>query len=212
MRKRHGKKHGASLLAAFVASSPATAQERALIWQPSRLGENAYSVRLGMALPEETGTKAGLDLGMRATEGGAVQEVPTRVWSSWSREAGDTVRRDVDMDFNVVTGSGTVKLSTTRKWIATPSLDVELLQAYSSAYDGALSGWNGVNTSHSVRLATSGGTMFTLRGVTSENLEAVRTGFGVQQKLGSHMTLSGDLDHADDVTNTRFTARYSMKW
>ncbi|MCX8997601.1 hypothetical protein NOF55_10855 [Rhizobiaceae bacterium BDR2-2] len=214
--EKQTRKRGASLFAAFMASSPAVAQEQALIWQPSRIGKSAYSLRVGMNLPQETGTKAGIDFDVRANDSGAVREVPTRLWSSWSHQTNDapgkSLRRNLNMDFSVLSGSGTVRLSSLRTWIATPAIDMEVEQSYSSFYNGEHNTWNGVNTSHSVQLATDKGTRFILRGVTTGDLDDVRTGVGIEQKLGSNITIRSDFDHSADTLNTSVSARYTTKW
>src|ERR1041385_1888737 len=55
------------------------ADDRPLIWSPSKNSDTSYGVRLGLRLPSELQPEAGINLGLDSDKG-AVVNTPVRFW------------------------------------------------------------------------------------------------------------------------------------
>ncbi|MCA1366187.1 hypothetical protein I6F15_02045 [Bradyrhizobium sp. BRP14] len=107
------------------------ADDRPLIWTPSKTGANAYRLRFGMRLPGSWDTTAGADLSVRATPVGKIErpDAPIRLWGSASRKnkrLAVTSSSQMSIDFNALSGAGSVGAGTARTWIVTPTFDAEV--------------------------------------------------------------------------------------
>lgn len=117
----------ASLSAPLIAGK-ARADDRPLIWEPSRIGENSVSLKTGVRLPEMLTPTIGVVTQVNATDTGAVTSAPVAVWGSvvlatGSARASSSSKK---VDFNVDADSTNVKIRYVEQngWIENPDLNV----------------------------------------------------------------------------------------
>ena len=196
------------------------ADERPLIWKPTKNSETSYSVKLGMRLPTRLEPEAGIDMGVSASRYGALVDTPMNVWGRVKtkviqRPAYES-NRGIGLSFDALHGSGSITMNYFDKRIATPTIDVQRRSSYSMRYDGATQEWNGLEASQSLRISRIGnrGTALVVRGSAADNFQTFGAGLGLEHKFGRNMTVSGSLDRttASAETAVNVSARYSFSW
>lgn len=196
----------------------AHAEEGGLIWKPVKNSDLSYTARIGARLPVDTPIRAGLEMGMSASRGGQLVDTPVRLWGNVTLLAeqlpGVSLARDVGVIFNALTGSSSISVTSQRKRIVTPELDIEANRNVTMRYDGTVQQWNGLDVSQSLRLSRAEtGTAFVLTGASRNSFNEFSSGVAVEQKLGDHLTLRGTLDQGyADHFRPGVSARYSIRW
>lgn len=211
---------GALVVGAIALAQPVAVkgQERGLIWSPAKNSDQSYSARVGAKLPVETPIRAGLELGMNASEAGAVVDTPVRFWGNVTLLStnlpGVKVAGDVAVLMNAITGSSTWTMTTSQKRIATPDIDLESNRNVTLRYDGTAQQWNGLDVSQSLRLTRSAtGTAFVLTGASRDSFDEFSSSVALEQKLGDHLTVTGRLNQGyEDRFRPSVNARYSIRW
>lgn len=209
----------ALLFSSLIATGTvAHADEAGLIWRPVKNSDLSYTARIGAKLPVDTPIRAGLEMGMNASNTGRVVDAPVRVWGNVTLLAeqlpGVSLARDVGILFNALTGSSSVSMSSQQKRIVTPELDIEANRNFTVRYDGTAQQWNGLDVSQSLRLSRSEtGTAFVLTGASRNSFNEFSSGVAVEQKIGDNLTVRGTLDQGyEDHFRPGFSARYSIRW
>ncbi|MFB9952015.1 hypothetical protein ACFFP0_24465 [Rhizobium puerariae] len=209
----------ACALVVFCAGSPGLADDRPLIWKPSRNSDTSYSVKLGMKLPTRLETEAGVSMGVNTTKSGAPVETPVKFWSNFTAGKIETpayrMNRGVGVDLDGNTGSAAIAMNYYEKEIATPAIDIERRSSYGLRYDGASGQWCGLDASHSVRVSHgASGTAVVARTSGRDGFRVVGAGVGVEKNFGRHLTVSGALDRVSDAPDpvASVNARYSFRW
>lgn len=194
------------------------AQERGLIWAPAKNSDRSYSARVGAKLPTETPIRAGFEMGMNASETGAVVDTPVRLWGNVTilsaNLPGVKVAGDIGVMMNAITGSGAWTMTTSQKRIATPDFDLESNRNVTMRYDGTAQQWSGLDVSQSLRLTRSStGTAFILTGASRDTFDEFSSSVALEQKLGKHLTVTGRLNQGyEDHFRPSVNARYSIRW
>lgn len=211
----------AAAISAVIVALPcglAHAQERGLIWAPAKNSDQSYSARIGAKLPTQTPIRAGLEMGMNASQGGALVDTPVRFWGNVTLLSanlpGAKVASDVAVLLNALTGSSAWSMTTSQKRIATPDLDLEANRNMTLRYDGTAQQWSGLDVSQSLRLTRSAtGTAFVLTGATRDTFDAFESSVAVEQKFGKNFTVTGQLNqNDDDRIRPSVNARYNIRW
>ncbi|SCX28278.1 hypothetical protein [Agrobacterium rosae] len=213
-------KRGALLVAVAIglSSGLAHAQEKGLIWAPAKNSDQSYSARIGAKLPTDTPIRAGLEMGMNASEGGALVDTPVKFWGSVtvlsSNLPGAKVAGDIAVLMNALTGSSAWTMTTSQKRIATSEFDLETNRNMTVRYDGTAQQWSGLDVSQSLRLTRSAtGTAFVLTGASRDTFDDFTSKVGLEQKLGENLTVSGNLDQGyQDLFRPSVSARYNIRW
>ena len=194
------------------------AQERGLIWAPAKNSDRSYSARLGAKLPTETPLRAGLEMGMSASEGGAVVDTPVKFWGDMTLMStnlpGVKIARDVGILMNALTGSAAVTMTMTQKRVATADFDVESNRNVTLRYDGHSQQWSGLDVSQSLRLTRSAtGTAFVLTGASRETFDEFSSSVALEQKLSDNLTVTGSFDRGfEDRFRPAVHANYKIRW
>ncbi|MBB3946891.1 hypothetical protein GGQ73_002855 [Rhizobium skierniewicense] len=213
-------KHGV-LIGAVVfglSSGLVHAQERGLIWAPAKNSDTSYSARIGAKLPTETPIRGGLEMGVNASDGGALVDTPVKFWGTVtllsSNLPGAKIAGDIGVLMNALTGSSSWTMTTSQKRIATPELDLESNRNMTVRYDGTAQQWSGLDVSQSLRLTRSAtGTAFVLTGASRDTFDDFTSTVGLEQKLGENLTVSGNLDQGyEDRFRPSVSARYNIRW
>ncbi|MET0171568.1 hypothetical protein [Agrobacterium vaccinii] len=205
-------------LAVILSAGTVHAQERGLIWSPAKNSDQSYSARVGAKLPIQTPVRAGLEMGMNASEGGALVDTPVKFWGNVtllsSNVPGAKVAGDIAVLMNALTGSSAWTMTTTQKRIATPELDVEANRNMTVRYDGTAQQWSGLDVSQSLRLTRSEtGTAFVLTGASRETFDEFTSSVALEQKFGENLTVTGKLNQGyEDRFRPSVNARYQIRW
>jgi len=212
---------GFAVLAAAVplATQPVFADDKPLIWQPTRNSDTSYSVKLGLKLPTRLEPQAGVSMGVNTTKSGTPTDTPVKFWSNFTATRIQTpayeANRNVGFDVDGNNGSAAITMNYYEKHIATPTVDIERQSSYRMHYDGAAGEWAGVDTSQSVRLSHSPSrTAVIARATGANSFRVVGAGVGVEKNFGRNLTISGALDKTSDAPDpiASVKARYSFKW
>ncbi|WP_284777489.1 hypothetical protein [Agrobacterium sp. lyk4-40-TYG-31] len=205
-------------IAVIFSAGTVHAQERGLIWSPAKNSDQSYSARVGAKLPIQTPVRAGLEMGMNASEGGALVDTPVKFWGNVtllsSNVPGAKVAGDIAVLMNALTGSSAWTMTTTQKRIATPELDVEANRNMTVRYDGTAQQWSGLDVSQSLRLTRSEtGTAFVLTGASRETFDEFTSSVALEQKFGENLTVTGKLNQGyEDRFRPSVNARYQIRW
>ncbi|WP_416408692.1 hypothetical protein [Agrobacterium rosae] len=205
-------------VAICLSSGLAHAQEKGLIWAPAKNSDQSYSARIGAKLPTDTPIRAGLEMGMNASEGGALVDTPVKFWGNVtllsSNLPGAKVAGDIAVLMNALTGSSAWTMTTSQKRIATSEFDIESNRNMTVRYDGTAQQWSGLDVSQSLRLTRSAtGTAFVLTGASRDTFDDFTSKVGLEQKLGDNLTVSGNLDQGyQDRFRPSVSARYNIRW
>lgn len=204
--------------AAIMVAVPGQAEERALIWKPSKNSDTSYSVKLGMRLPTRLEAEAGVSMGLDTNKSGAPVNTPVRFWSNFVAEKIKTpaseVKRGIGISLDEQRGAS-ITMNYYEKEIFTPTIDIEKRSSYALRYDGATGDWGGMDATQSLRFSHPGtGTALIGRVSGSDGFKIVGAGMGVEQKFGKNMTVTGSLDRTSDATDpvASINARYSFEW
>ncbi|NTJ42526.1 hypothetical protein G6L28_07920 [Agrobacterium larrymoorei] len=211
---------GALVVGAIALAQPVTVkgQERGLIWAPAKNSDRSYSARIGAKLPTETPIRAGFEMGMNASETGAVVDTPVKFWGNVTLLSanlpGVKIAGDIGVLMNAISGSGAWTMTTSQKRIATPDFDLEANRNMTMRYDGTAQQWSGLDVSQSLRLTRSAtGTAFILTGASRDTFDEFSSSVAVEQKFGDHLTVTGRLNQGyEDRFRPSVNARYSIRW
>lgn len=216
LKTRHGVL--VATVAIGLSSGLGHAQEKGLIWAPAKNSDTSYTARIGAKLPTETPIRAGLEMGMNASDGGALLDTPVKFWGTVtllsSNLPGAKVAGDIGVLMNALTGSSAWTMTTSQKRIATSELDFESNRNVTVRYDGTAQQWSGLDVSQSLRLTRSAtGTAFVLMGASRDTFDDFTSKVGLEQKLGKNLTVSGNLDQGyQDRFRPSVSARYNIRW
>lgn len=201
----------------MIAAGQSFADEKPLIWTPTKNSDTSYAVKLGMRLPDELQSEAGINLGLDAQKN-AVVNTPVKFWGKVTASSIQTpayqLKRDIRINLDAVTGSGAARVVMSEKAIASEALDVELNRQYGVRYDGAASSWVG-EASQSVRLSRTGtGTAVILQAKALDTFREIGGGIAVEQKVSERLSLNGSIEQttASAGATSNISARYTFKW
>lgn len=196
----------------------AFADERPLIWAPSKSSDTSYAVKLGLRLPSELETEAGIKLGLDASSRGAVVNTPVKVWGRVTASSIQTpayqLKRDIRLNLDAMTGSSLAGVSLSERRIATEKLDVEISRDYGVHYDGVASTWRG-EASQSVKVSrVDSGTAVIVKASALDTFREIGGGISLEQKIGRRLSLNGSIEQttASDGPTSNLGARYTFKW
>lgn len=193
------------------------ADEKPLIWTPTKNSDTSYAVKLGMRLPDELQSEAGINLGLDSQKN-AVVNTPVRFWGKVTASSIQTpayqLKRDIRINLDAVTGSGGARVIMSEKAIASEAMDVELNRQYGVRYDGTASNWVG-DASQSVRFSRAGtGTAVILQAKALDTFREIGGGIAVEQKVSERLSLNGSIEQttASAGATSNISARYTFKW
>ncbi|SMF66869.1 hypothetical protein SAMN02982989_3523 [Xaviernesmea oryzae] len=200
-------------------AQPVLADDKPLIWQPSKGSDTSYSVKLGLKLPTRLEPEAGVSMGVNTTKSGTPVDTPIKFWSSFTATKIQTpayeANRDIGFDLDGNNGNAAITMNYYEKHVATPTIDIERRSSYVMRYDGTAGDWCGVDTTQSIRLSHSPSrTAVIARASGGNGFKVVGAGLGVEKNFGRNLTISGALDKTsgspDPIAGVK--ARYSFKW
>lgn len=201
----------------IIPAGKTMAEDRPLIWAPSKNSDTSYAVKLGLRLPNELQPEAGINFGLDSQKG-AVVNTPVRFWGKVTASSIQTpayqLKRDIRVNLDAVTGSSGAGVLMSEKRIASEALDVELSRQYGVRYDGGTDNWVG-EASQSVKVSRSGtGTAVILEARALDTFKELAGGVAVEQKISERLSLNGRIDQATNAgkPTSNIGARYTFKW
>ena len=204
-----------ALIAIIAAAPQAHAADKGLIWQPSKLSPQAYSLQVGMKLPTDSALRAGIEFKGDASAGGKPGDEPVRLWGSFAAEENDRpamkTARKIDAGINARTGASTLALTDSRSWIATPTLDMELSRNYAVNYNINAGEWGSASASQSFRVRQNDtGTAVVVQAGSYDGFKTVGSSLALEQQVTDNLHVSGTV--ASTSTDTGISARYALSW
>lgn len=198
---------------------PVLADEKPLIWQPSRNSDTSYTARIGVRMPTVLAPAAGIEMGVVASDTGALVDTPMAAWGDVQlrevRTAASTLTRKAGARIDPRTGSTSLTMNYYEKYIATPTMDIERRSAYSVRYIGADAQWKGLEANHSLRLSRARtGSSAVATASTVDMFSDMTFGVGLEQKLGQNLTVKALVREHLGANDRSATVRadYSFRW
>lgn len=208
-----------TLLLTFLSvSGPARADERPLIWAPSKIADNAYAVKMGIRLPAEVAS-IGADLGIHASETGKIPRhgTPVKLWvrlaSSSSSGTAHASSREVNLSVDAVKGASNLAVASVRNWIVTPDFELESRRALSLDCNSYERHCHKFHASQAARLvASETETALVAQGSFATGGAAVESRIGIEQRLWGTVDLGLSVANPGRDAVGSVTARYALNW
>ena len=204
-------------MALMLLAGQSLADERPLIWTPTKNSDTSYGVKLGLRLPNELQPEAGINFGLDSQKN-AVVNTPVKFWGKVTASSIQTpayqLNRDIRINLDAVTGSSGARVIMSEKRIASEALDIEVNRQYGMRYDGAASNWIG-EASQSVKVSrASSGTAVILQAKALDTFRELGAGIAVEQKISARLSLNGSIEQTTAATEptSNISARYTFKW
>ena len=209
-------KYRVAALAFVLCGAPqAHADNRPLIWDVSRVGENGLKLRTGLQGTDTLQPSAGVTTEVLANDAGAISSMPVSIWgsillhSSTSPAALRTTR--ADMDFDAKEGRAQFLLSEKRNWMQTTSMDV--VSRRTLALTAGAEGKAGVAVSQSYRLEFPAlGAAFATTGTADSGARTFTKSLSLEKSLSRRATLTASLNETDQHPTASLRFDYSIKW
>lgn len=197
-------------------AAPARAgEESLLIFSPSKLSSHAYRLRMGARAAPGSDAGAGVDLSVATSSTGRIRpsQDNARFWAEMRGSGASGAQRRVSAGYNPMTGTVTTSAGLSRRWIATPRVDVVVEP--SVAMDGnARTGDRGALrvTQRAEVQAPSTGTALVATGSGAISDRSVGTSVALEQKLFDCLNLRAAVERRGSKTVGSVRARLAFGW
>nr|WP_298105949.1 hypothetical protein [uncultured Shinella sp.] len=193
----------------------AKASDSLLIWSPTKISKYAYRLRMGARAATRNPVSAGVDFSVATSSTGRISATRdnARLWAEMRTQGRSGAERNVAAGYNPATGRASASAGVSRRWMATPSVDVVLTPSV-SADSRARHGYTG-----SVRLtqkaqiqAVNTGTSFIASGTAVSGERRVGTEFRVEQHVFDGLNVAASLSRQDTGTVGAIRAAFRVNW
>lgn len=205
------------LLATVFSSLPVHAEDLPLIWDVSRLGENAVSFHTGVRLRSRFSPSVGADASIIASDKGAIsgQGLPLRLWGnvklSEQRMPAESREMILAAAYDPKAGASTLSLTRLRTWIATPSIDLQtsrVLEARAAGGEGT-----GVVARQTLRISLPDiRAALVSEGFVDPAQRVMAGSFSVEKSLMGDVTVSASVDDVLSRPSATFRAGFQRTW
>lgn len=205
----------ALLLIPALLPTQAAASDSLLIWSPTKISKYAYRLRMGASAASRNPVSAGIDLSVATSSTGRINTTRdnARLWAEMRAQARSGAERSLAAGYNPATGRASASAGVSRRWMATPSVDLVLTPSV-SAESRARHGYNG-----SVRLkqkaqiqAVNTGTSFIASGTTVSGAGRIGTEFRVEQHVFEGLNVAASVRRQDTDTVGAIRAAFRIRW
>ncbi|MCD2171751.1 hypothetical protein [Rhizobium sp. C4] len=201
-------------LVAFSACE-AHADNRPLIWDVSRIGDNGLKLRTGLQGSSTMEPTAGVTTEVLADDAGAISSVPLSIWGSIllhsSRSPASLRTTQAAMDYDANAGRARFLLSEKRSWIETAAMDV--VSRRTVALSAGAEGKAGIAASQTFRLEFPDlGAAFATTGVADSGARTFTKAISIEKKLTRRATVTASLTETDRQPTASLRFDYSVKW
>ena len=205
----------AALAIVFGGAHQAHADNRPLIWDVSRIGDNGLKLRTGLQSSEQLQPSAGLTTEVLADQTGAISSMPVSIWASillHSSSSPASLRTTrADMDFDAKEGRAQFLLSEKRSWMQTTAMDV--VSRRTLALTAGAEGKAGVAVSQTYRLEFPDlGAAFATTGTADSGARTFTKSLSLEKRLTRRATLTASLNETDQHPTASLRFDYSIKW
>lgn len=200
----------------FFAS--AKADDKPLIWAPSKLSDTAYAARIGLRLPDYDFASVGAQLGVNSTTVGGPVTTPVILWAKVKMQALQTpasqLDRQVDINVDALKAQIQAQMSYNSRRIVTPDIDLDLKRAVTINYNDALGAWGNIAATQTIRLSNpNAGNAIVISASTNDGLSHIVSGVAVEQRLGKRIRITGGItQQSGNAPAASFNARYNIRW
>ncbi|MET3612995.1 hypothetical protein ABID16_001300 [Rhizobium aquaticum] len=209
------KYHLAALAIVFCCAHQAHADNRPLIWDVARIGDNGLKLRTGLQSSDSLQPSAGVTTEVLADGTGTVSSIPVSIWgsillhSSRTPASLRTAHAAVEIDANE--GRAQFLVSEKRSWMQTPSVDI--VSRRTLALTAGAEGKAGVSASQTFRLEFPDlGAAFATTGTADSGARSVTKSLSIEKRLTRRATLTASLDETDQHPTASLRFDYSIRW
>lgn len=212
MRKKY---HLAALVFVFCCAHQAQADNRPLIWDVSRVGDNGLKLRTGLQSSDTLQPSAGVTTEVLADDTGMISSMPVSVWASIllhsSRTPASLLTAHATMEIDAKEGRAQFLLSEKRSWMQTSSMDI--VSRRTLALTSGAIGKAGVAASQTIRLEFPDlGAAFATTGSADSGARTFTKSLSVEKQLTRRATLTASLNETDQHPTASLRFDYAIKW
>jgi len=205
----------AALAIMFCGAQQAYADNRPLIWDVSRVGDNGLRLRTGLQGSDALQPSAGVTTEVLANDSGAVSSMPVSIWGSIllhsSKSPASLRTTRADMDFDAKEGRAQFLLSEKRSWMQTTSMDI--VSRRTLALTTGAEGKAGIAASQTFRLEFPDlGAAFATTGAADSGARTFTKSLSLEKQLSRRATVTASLSETDRLPTASLRFDYSIKW
>ena len=200
---------------AVLPAVPAAAGDSLVIWSPTRSSSHAYRLRMGARAPTAGEMKAGVDLSVTTSSTGRIRDTRdnARLWAEMRGEGRSGAERRAAAGYNPLTGRLSASAGVTRRWMASPSVDV-VVEPSVSVDTNMREGYGGSVrvTQKALVQAVRSGTSFAASGTAASGGGEIGTEFHVEQRVFEGLRLAATVRRQDAELVGAVSARLRVSW
>lgn len=206
-----------AILTIFVALplADARADDSLLIWSPAKLSDYAYRLRMGAKAAAEADMSAGVDFSVATSSTGRIRDTRdnARLWAELRGQANSGAARSVTAGYNPLTGRVSASAGVTRRWMASPSIDVVVTPSV-SADANVRHGYRGsVRMTQKAQIqALRTGTSFVAAGTAASGDSGIGTEFGIEQRVFDRLDFGASVRRQDSALVGALKAGLRFDW
>jgi hypothetical protein len=175
-----------STILMILPASPARAGDSLVIWSPAKLSSYAYRLRMGAKAAADNPVSAGVDVSVTTSSTGRIHDTRdnARLWAEMRGQGRSGAERSVTAAYNPLTGRVSASAGISRRWMASPSIDVVVTPSLSADTDVRHGYGGSVRMTQKAQIqALPTGTSFTASGTATSENRAIGTEFGIEQRV-----------------------------
>lgn len=209
------KYHLAALAFVFCCAHQAHADNRPLIWDVSRIGDNGLKLRTGLQSSDSLQPSAGVTTEVLADDTGAISSMPVSVWASIllhsSRTSASLRTAHATVQIDAKEGRAQFLLSEKRSWMQTASMDI--VSRRTLALTTGAEGKAGVAASQTFRIEFPDlGAAFATTGTADSGARSFTRSLSLEKRLSRRATLTASLNETDQHPTASLRFDYAIKW
>jgi hypothetical protein len=193
----------------------ARAEDSLVIWSPAKLSSYAYRLRLGAKAATAAEMSAGVDISVTASSSGRIRDTRdnARLWAEMRGTGQSGAERNVTAGYNPLTGRVSASAGLSRRWMATPSIDIVLTPAVSADANMRSGDRGAVRVTQQARIqALPTGTSFVATGSTASGQKHIGAELGVEQRVFDCLDLGASVRRQDMRLVGAVRARLRFAW
>lgn len=204
-----------SMFLAILPAIPAQAGDSLVIWSPAKTSDNGYRLRMGAKTATTTDMSAGVDFSVTTSSTGRIRDTRdnARLWAEMRGQGWSGAERNAAAGYNPLTGRVSANVGVSRRWMASPSLDVVLAPSV-SADANVRHGYGGsVRMTQKAQLqALRTGTSLVAAGTAVSGNDEIGTELGLEQRVFDRLDLGASLRRQDAGLVGALRARLRFDW
>lgn len=204
-----------SMILVVLPAIPAQAGDSLVIWSPAKTSDNGYRLRMGAKTATTTDMSAGVDFSVTTSSTGRIRDTRdnARLWAEMRGQGWSGAERNAAAGYNPLTGRVSANVGVSRRWMASPSLDVVLAPSV-SADANVRHGYGGsVRMTQKAQLqALRTGTSLVAAGTAVSGNDEIGTELGLEQRVFDRLDLGASLRRQDAGLVGALRARLRFDW